>query len=164
MSREQTINIKQEEVNALVGRMKDAKAVVVAEYRGLTVLKTEELRRLLRKEGCELIVAKNNISRRAAQICGFGAIDQDLKGPNGIIVSRKDPIVGARILNDFIRKNVKLVIKSGVVDGDFYNPAQIKMIATMPPKPVLLAMLASQLYAPLSALAYGLDQIAQQKQ
>jgi len=163
MSREQIISVKQEEVNALVGRMKDAKAVVVAEYRGLTVLKTEELRRLLRKEGCELIVAKNNISRRAAQICGFGALDKDLTGPNGIIVSRKDPVIGAKILNDFTRKNVKLVIKSGVVDGDYYDPAQIKMIATMPPKPVLLAMLASQLYAPLSELAAGLDEIANKK-
>jgi len=164
MSREQTISIKQEEVNELVGRMKDAKAVVVAEYRGLTVRKTEDLRRLLRKEGCELIVAKNNISRRAAQACGFGALENDLKGPSGLIISRNDAIVGARILNDFVRKNVKLVIKSGVVDGDYYNPAQIRLIATMPPKPVLLAMLASQLYAPLSELAAGLDEIANQKQ
>ncbi|MFA5007577.1 MAG: 50S ribosomal protein L10 [Candidatus Izemoplasmatales bacterium] len=163
MSREQTINVKQEEVNALVGRMKDAKAIVVAEYRGLTVLKTEELRRLLRKEDCELIVAKNNISRRAAQICGFGALDHDLNGPNGIVVSRKDPVIGAKILNDFTRKNVKLVIKSGVVDGDYYGPAEIKMIATLPPKPVLLAMLASQLYAPLSELAAGLDELANKK-
>ncbi|MCK7487685.1 MAG: 50S ribosomal protein L10 [Bacillus subtilis] len=84
--------------------MKDAKAVVVAEYRGLTVRKTEDLRRLLRKEGCELIVAKNNIARRAAQACGFGALENDLKGPSGLIISRNDAIVGAKVLNDFVRE------------------------------------------------------------
>jgi large subunit ribosomal protein L10 len=164
MSREQIISVKQEEVNELVGRMKDAKAVVVAEYRGMTVRKTEDLRRLLRKEGCELVVAKNNITRRAAQICGFGAIDHDLKGPNGIIISRKDSVAGAKVLHEFARKNVKLIIKSGVVDGDYYNPAEVKQIATMPAKPILLAMLASQLYAPLKELVVGLDLIANQKQ
>jgi large subunit ribosomal protein L10 len=73
MSNASVLSIKQAEVNALVTKMSKAKAVVVMEYRGLTVQKTEELRRLLRKEGCELIVAKNNISRRAAEICGFAA-------------------------------------------------------------------------------------------
>jgi len=164
MSREQIISVKQEEVNELVGKLKDAKSVVVAEYRGLTVRKTEELRRLLRKEGCELVVAKNNITRRAAQICGFGAIGKDLDGPNGVVIARKDSVSAAKILHEFARKNVKLVIKSGVVDGDYYNPAEVKQIAAMPPKPVLLAMLASQLYAPLQQLAAGLDLIANQNQ
>ncbi len=164
MSREQIISVKQEEVNALVAKMKDAKAVVVTEYRGLTVRKLEDLRRLLRKEGCELVVAKNNITKRAADICGFGAIDGDLQGPNGIVLARKESVAAAKVLYDFARKNVKLVIKSGVVDGDYYDPAQVRQIASLPSKMVLLAMLASQLYAPLKELAVGLDMVANQKQ
>jgi large subunit ribosomal protein L10 len=164
MSREQIISVKEQEVNDLVVKLRDAKSVVVAEYRGLTVLKTEELRRLLRKEGCELVVAKNNISRRAATIAGFGSIGQDLNGPNGLVIARKDSVAAAKVLFEFARKNIKLVIKSGVVDGDFYNPAEVKQIATMPAKPVLLAMLASQLFAPLKELAVGLDMIAGTKQ
>jgi large subunit ribosomal protein L10 len=163
MSRETIISIKQEEVNQLTGRMKNAKAVVVAEYRGLTVHKTEELRRALRKEGCELVVAKNNIAKRAATACGFGSIDVDLKGPNGVVLALKEAVSAAKVLYDFARKNPKLIVKSGVVDGAFYNPAQIKMIAGLPSKQVLLGMLASQLYSPLKTLVVGLDMVKNQK-
>lgn len=163
MSREAIINAKQEEVNALTQRMKDAKAVVVAEYRGLTVQKTEELRRALRKEGCELVVAKNNIAKRAATLCGFGAIDNDMIGPNGVIIGKKDSVAPAKVLHEFARKNPKLIVKSGVIEGAFYNAAQIKAVSALPSKQVLLAMLASQLYAPLKELAVGLDMITTQK-
>jgi large subunit ribosomal protein L10 len=57
-----------------------------------------------------------------------------------------------------------LIVKSGVVDGDFYNQAQIKQISQLPPKQTLLAMLASQLYSPLKELAVGLDMISNAKQ
>ena len=163
MSREAIINAKQEEVNALTQRMKDAKAIVVAEYRGLTVQKTEELRKALRKEGCELIVAKNNIAKRAATLCGFGAIDNDMTGPNGVVIGKKDSVAPAKILHEFARKNPKLIVKSGVIEGSFYNAAQVKAVSTLPSKQVLLAMLASQLYAPLKELAVGLDMITTPK-
>lgn len=163
MSREAIISVKQEEVDQLAGKMKGAKAVVVTEYRGLTVQKTEELRRALRKEGCELVVAKNNIAKRAATACGFGAIDGDLKGPNGVVIATKESVAAAKILHEFAKKNPKLIVKSGVVDGSFFNPAQIKMISNLPSKQVLLAMLASQLYSPLKDLAVGLDMVNQKK-
>jgi large subunit ribosomal protein L10 len=159
MSNATILGAKEADVSVLVEKMSKAKSVVVAEYRGLTVQKTEQLRRLLRKEGCEMIVAKNNISRRAAKNCGFGAIDVDLVGPNSIVLAMNDSIAAAKILHEFARKNPKLVIKSGVVDGDFYNQSEIKLIAQLPPKQTLLAMLASQLYAPLKELAVGLDMI-----
>ncbi len=163
MSNASVLSTKQAEVSALVTKMSKAKAVVVMEYRGLTVQKTEELRRLLRKEGCELIVAKNNISRRAAEICGFEGINVDLKGPNGVVIATKESVVAAKVLHDFTKKNPKLIVKSGVVDGDFYNQAQIKLISQLPPKQTLLAMLASQLYSPLKELAVGLDMISNAK-
>jgi large subunit ribosomal protein L10 len=163
MSRELTIGVKQEAVDQLAKKLKNAKAVVVAEYRGLSVQKTEELRRALRKEGCELVVAKNNIAKRAATACGFGAIDSDLTGPNGLVIANHESVVAAKVLYDFVKKNPKLIVKSGVVDGDFYEPAQIKIIAALPSKQVLLAMLASQLYSPLKDLAIGLDLVSKQK-
>jgi large subunit ribosomal protein L10 len=164
MSRETTINVKQEEVNQLSEKLKSAKAIVVAEYRGLTVQKTEELRRALRKEGCELVVAKNNIAKRAATACGYGAIDSDLKGPNGVVLASKESVSAAKVLHEFAKKNPNLIVKSGIVDGDFYSPAQIKMISALPSKQVLLAMLASQLYSPLKDLAIGLDLVSKQKE
>lgn len=144
MSRETLIQAKQESVNQVQEKMAKAKAVVLAEYRGLTVEKTEMLRRMLKKEGCEIVVIKNNIARRAAKMVGFEALDGDLKGPNGIVFSYNDSVAGAKILHEFARKNPKLVIKSGIVDGDYYDPALIKQIAVLPSKEILLAMLATQ--------------------
>lgn len=160
MSNASILNAKEADVQALVEKMSKAKSVVVAEYRGLTVKKTEELRRLLRKEGCEMIVAKNNISRRAAKATGFNGLDNDLVGPNSVVLSMKDSIVATKVLFDFARKNPNLVVKAGVVDGDYFNQDQIKMIAQLPSRQVLLAMLASALYSPLKDLAIGLDMIA----
>lgn len=160
MSRETVIQVKEEAVNLITEKMSKAKAIVIAEYRGLTVEKTEILRRQLRKEGCELAVIKNNISRRAAKNNGYESLDTELKGPNGVIFAYKDSISAAKVLHEFARKNPKLVVKSGIVDGDYYNPAEIKVIATLPPKDTLLAMLATQLLAPLRDLAIGLDLIA----
>jgi len=160
MSNASILNAKEADVQVLVEKMSQAKSVVVAEYRGLTVKKTEELRRLLRKEGCEMIVAKNNISRRAAKNAGFNGLDNDLVGPNSVVLSMNDSVVATKILYDFARKNPKLVIKAGVVDGDYFNQDQIKMIAQLPSRQILLAMLASALYSPLKDLAIGLDMIA----
>lgn len=164
MSRETVINVKQEEVNVIVEKMSKAKSIVVAEYRGLTVARTELLRRQLRKEGCEMIVVKNNISSRAAHSLGYGALDEDLNGPNGVVFAYNDSVSAAKVLYEFAKKNPKIVIKSGIVDGNFYQTAEIKIIATLPPKEILLTMFATQLYAPLRDLAIGLDMISNKQE
>ncbi|MBU1145039.1 MAG: 50S ribosomal protein L10 [Firmicutes bacterium] len=159
MSRETVINLKQESVNEVAEKMLKAKSIVVAEYRGLTVEKTETLRRQLRKEGCEMFVIKNNISRRAATKLGYESLNADLYGPNGVVLAYNDSISAAKILHEFARKNQNLIVKSGIVDGNFYLPEEIKQISVLPPKDILLTMLATQLYAPLRDLAIGLDMI-----
>lgn len=164
MSNESAINLKQEAVNTLTAKMKNAKSIVVAEYRGLTVEKTEVLRRQLRKEGCELIIVKNNISRRAAEGLGFKALDADLFGPNGVVFAYNDAVSAAKVLHEFARKNPKLIVKSGIVDGTYYQPAEIKQIATLPNREILLTMLASTLLAPLRELSIGLDMISNKEQ
>ncbi|MDD3122786.1 MAG: 50S ribosomal protein L10 [Candidatus Izemoplasmatales bacterium] len=164
MSRETVINVKQEAVNEITTKMQKAKSIVVAEYRGLTVDKTETLRRQLRKEGCELVVTKNNISRRAANSLGYNGLDADLYGPNGIVFAYNDAVSAAKVLHEFAKKNPKLVVKSGIVDGDFYQPAEIKQIASLPSREVLLTMLASQLLAPLKDLSVGLYMIANKEE
>lgn len=164
MSNTAIIAAKQQEVSVIQTKMQGAKAVVIAEYRGLTVQKTEELRRLLRKEGCELLVAKNNLVSRAAVNLGMPKLHDDLSGPNGIVFAHKDSVAAAKVLYDFAKKNPKLVVKSGYVDGDFFKADEMKQIATLPSRTVLLGMLASALLSPIKQLAVGLDLIANQKQ
>lgn len=163
MANQKIIDLKQEQVKEIAKKMSKAKSVVVAEYRGLTVEKTQELRRALRNEGCEMLVLKNNISRRAATNVGYDVINSDLNGPNGVVFAYEDSVAAAKVLFNFAKRNSKLVIKSGIVDGDFYDPAQIKEIAKLPSKDTLLAMLASQLYGPLRELSIGLDLLTKQE-
>ena len=164
MSNQDIINLKQEEVKKIAEKMSNAKSVVVAEYQGLTVEKTEELRRLLRDAECEILVIKNNISRRAAEEVGYGDLTQDLKGPNGVIFAYEDSVSAAKVLHTFAKKNRKLKIKSGVVDGNFFNQDQIKEIAQLPGKETLLTMLAVQLLTPLRELAVGLDMLTKKEE
>ena len=163
MANQSIIQLKQEEVKKIAEKMSSAKSVVVAEYRGLTVEKTETLRRQLREEGCEMMVIKNNISRRAAEEAGYNDLTSDLKGPNGVVFAFDDSVAAAKVLHAFAKRNPKLVVKSGVVDGDFYVPAQIKEIAALPNKDTLLAMLATQLYGPLRELSIGLDLLTKEE-
>jgi len=164
MANQNIINFKQEEVKKIAEKMSHAKSIVVAEYQGLTVEKTEELRGLLRDAGCEIIVIKNNISRRAAEEAGYGDLTQDLNGPNGVVFAYEDSVAAAKVLYTFAKKNKKIKIKSGVVDGDFYNEEQIKEISQLPAKETLLAMLATQLLAPLRELSVGLDMITKKQE
>lgn len=164
MSRETIIKAKEDAVKEIVEKMKEAQSVVVAEYRGLTVEKTQDLRTRLRDAGCEMIVVKNNISRRAAEKVGLENLDDDvLTGPNSLVFAYEDGVSAAKTLYEFARKNPKLVLKSGYVNGNFYEPAIIKEIATIPPRDTLLAMLGSQLLAPVRDLAIGLDMMVNEE-
>jgi len=164
MANQNIINFKQEEVKKIAEKMSKAKSVVVAEYQGVTVEKTEELRGLLRDAGCEMIVIKNNISRRAAEEVGYGDLTQDFNGPNGVVFAYEDSVSAAKVLYNFAKKNKKIKIKSGVVDGDFYNTDQIKEISQLPSREILLAMLATQLLAPVRDLAIGLDLLTKKEE
>ena len=164
MANQGIIDFKKEEVKRIAEKMSRAKSLVIAEYQGLTVEQTENLRGLLRKAGCEMIVIKNNISQRAAQEVGYDGLVQDFKGPNGVVFAYEDSIAAAKTLYDFAKKNRKIVIKSGVVDGDFYNQKEIKEIASLPGRETLLAMLATQLLAPLRELAVGLDLLTKKEE
>lgn len=164
MANQNIINFKQEEVKKIAEKMSRAKSLVVAEYQGLTVEQTETLRNQLREAGCEIIVIKNNISKRAAQEVGYNDLTQDLKGPNGVVFAYEDSIAATKVLYAFAKKNKQIVIKAGVVDGDYYNQEQIKTISQLPGKDTLLAMLATQLLSPLRELAVGLDMLTKPEQ
>jgi large subunit ribosomal protein L10 len=163
MANQKVIDTKQQLVNEVVERMDNSKSIVVAEYQGLTVEKTQDLRKQLRDAGCEMFVIKNNISRRAAESKGYSKLVEDLTGPNSVVFSYEDQVSAAKVLYEFAKKNKKLKIKSGIVDGEFYEIEQIKEISQLPNKEGLLTMLAGQLLAPLRDLAIGLDLLTKEE-
>jgi large subunit ribosomal protein L10 len=156
MANQKVIDTKQQLVNEVAERMSNSKSFVIAEYQGLTVEKTQVLRNELREAGCEMFVIKNNISRRAAEAQGYNELMEDLDGPNTVVFSYEDQVSAAKILYEFAKKNKKLKIKSGIVDGNFYEIEKIKEISLLPNREGLLTMLAGQMLAPVRELAVGL--------
>jgi large subunit ribosomal protein L10 len=162
MANQKVIDTKQQLVNEVAERMSNSKSVVIAEYQGLTVEKTQDLRNKLREAGCEMFVIKNNISRRAAEAQGYKELTEDLSGPNTVVFSYEDQVSAAKVLYEFAKKNKKLKIKSGIVDGNFYELEKIKEISQLPNREGLLTMLAGQMLAPLRELAVGLNLLTEE--
>jgi len=155
------IERKKEEVQALVERMKGANSFVIVDYSGLTVEQVTKLRNELRANGCEMAVIKNNITRRAALELGFEQLEDILVGPNAVAFSNEDSVSAAKVIYDFALDNKALELKVGVVDGEYMDNDNIKVIATIPSRDTLLTMIASGILQPIKEVAIALDLMAQ---
>ena len=160
--REATMNAKKEVISEIQTKMNDSSSSVVVEYRGLSVQKVTELRRLLREENVEFKVYKNSMLSRAAEAAGYKDLDEYLTGPNAIAFS-KDAVAPSRILAKFAKKNDKLVIKGGIVEGKVVNIDSLKELATLPNKEGMLSMLLSVLQAPVRQFAATVKAVADAK-
>ena len=111
------LEAKQAVVDEISSKLKSSVSVVVVDYRGLNVSQVTELRKQLREAGIDFKVYKNSMSRRAAEAAGLEGLNEHLTGPNAIAFSTEDVVAPAKILNDFAKKNDKLEIKAGVIEG-----------------------------------------------
>ncbi len=126
-----------------------AVSAVVADYRGLTVNQMTQLRSEARKAGVYLRVVKNTLARRAFENSEFACLDKHLVGPLFIALSINAPSDAARLLKDFAKTFDKLEIKALSVSGQFYEPAQLEAIASLPTKDEALAKLMFVMKAPV---------------
>lgn len=134
-----------------------SKAVILTEYKGLTVSEIADLRRTLREIGMEYKVFKNTLSSIAAKGTPVEQAAEMFVGPTGIAFGFEDPVAAAKRLLDYAAKNDKFKVKSGVIEGRVYTVDDIKAMSTLPPKNVLLGMLAGAMNAPASKLANALN-------
>ena len=155
------VELKQPIVQEISETIKDAQAVVVVDYRGLTVAEDTQLRKQLREAGVTYKVYKNTLVSRAVEGTAFESLRDVLEGPSAFAVSTTDATAPARILAEFAKKAPKLELKAGVVDGTYYDTEGIKTIATIPSKEVLLSKLLGSLQSPVTNLARVLNQIAE---
>jgi large subunit ribosomal protein L10 len=132
------------------GRFNKSQAALVAEYRGLTVAELTLLRRELRKANAEFRITKNRIAVKAvnAEAEGSKAVSDKLKGPIGLIYLYGDVAAGAKAADNFAKNNEKFVITGGVMEGKAVTKSQISVLASLPPKEVLLAQIVGTLVAP----------------
>jgi large subunit ribosomal protein L10 len=144
---------RQATVESLTELLKGSPNVFVTDFSGLNVLRMTELRRRLRGAGVEYVVVKNTLAQRAFAANGVHALDEHLAGPTGLVLSGQDPLAGAKVLSDFAREFEKPAIKVGLVDGRPVTPEQVKRLADLPPREVLLAQLAGYIQAPMAQFA-----------
>jgi len=144
---------RQATVESLTELLEGSPNVFVTDFSGLNVLRMTELRRRLRGAGVEYVVVKNTLAQRAFAANGVHALDEHLAGPTGLVLSGTDAMAGAKVLTDFAREFEKPAIKIGLVDGRRVTPAQVKRLADLPPREVLLAHLAGYIQAPMAQFA-----------
>lgn len=153
---------KEAVVNEIANLVKDNGAMVICEYRGLTVAKISKLRNDLREKGASMCVYKNSLVNRALKDTHEG-IEEYLAGPN-VYIFAKDATDGSlKILTKFAKKNEELVLKGGIIDGKVSDKDYVMTIASLPSKEGLVSMLLSVLQAPMRNLAYCLGQVAEHK-
>lgn len=156
--------IKEAKVAEIKEKLEKAQGIVLADYQGLTVEEDTELRKKLREAGVEYKVYKNTMVTLAAKEVGLEGVISYLEGPVSMAFSYDDATVAARVVNDFAKDHKKLELKAGIVEKQVYGSDQIKAIAAIPSREVLIAQLLGSFKAPLSNLAYLLNAISEKKE
>ena len=164
MASEKILNQKKEEVTKLANEIKEAKLVLLTDYRGIDVENVTNLRADLRKVNARYSVIKNNITRRALAEAGIEGLEDKLEGPTAVIMSNEDYLEPSKIIYNFTKANDYYKIKGGVIDGKVMTAEEIITLAKLPSKETLLSMLAGALLANISKFAVALDQVRIQKE
>ena len=157
------VELKQPVVEEIAGKIKDAKAAVLVDYRGLTVEQDTALRRQRREAGVDYKVYKNTMVERACDECGYEDLKDALSGPNAFAFS-EDATAPARVLAKFAKKHNALVLKKGIVEGKVVDEATIKELSLLPNRDGMLSMLLSCLQSPVSSFARAIQAVADAKE
>ena len=164
MANQAIIKQKEEEVNSLAEKMQNAKLVLFADYRGITVEDVTNLRSTLRKSNSEYKIVKNNISRRALEKCGIEGLNEAVEGPTAVIIGKDDYLEPAKAIYEYTKDHDFYKIKGGVVEGKVMTAEEIVTLAKLPSRETLIGMLAGGLLGTISRLAVAIDQVRIQKE
>ncbi|MCQ2544498.1 MAG: 50S ribosomal protein L10 [Lachnospiraceae bacterium] len=157
------VELKKPIVEEIQSCIKDAKSVVVVDYRGLTVEQDTILRKSLRENNVAYKVYKNTMINFAIKGTEFEGLAPYLEGPTAIAVSTEDATAPARVICKFAKEAPKLEVKAGVVEGTVYDAKGIAAVASVPSREELLGKLLGSIQSPISNLARVLNQIAEQQ-
>ncbi len=149
-------------VKFLEAKFAGAKAAVLSDYCGLNVQEISDLRGMLRKADVELHVVKNTLARRAVESTHLKPLAEYVKGPTAIALTIDDAVGMAKVLADYARKEPKLDIRAGIVEGRVLTAEQIAQVAELPSREVLLAQMLGAMQNPLSGLVGVLHGVLRQ--
>jgi large subunit ribosomal protein L10 len=138
-------------------RIAGVKGLYLADLSGMTVESVSLLRKKCREQQVQVKVVKNTLLRRAFNAHGIQALDDFLVGPTGLVYSKVDEMIPAKILTDFAKEHEKPRIKAAVVDGRLFDNRAIAKLATLPSREVLLSQLLSTFIAPMTQFLAAVD-------
>ena len=164
MASETIINQKKQEVKELAEQMKNAKLILLTDYRGINVTDDTALRKDIRNTGAKYSIIKNNITRRALAECGLEGLEDKLEGPTAVIISAEDYLEASKVIYKFSKDNEYYTIKGGIIDGKIMTADEIITLAKLPSRETLLSMLAGALLGNISKIAVALEEVRKQKE
>ncbi len=139
-------------VDEYVAKLRQSQAVLVTEYRGLTVKQLQDLRRELRSAGCELVVAKNTLMGRALGELGMPAPETLFKGPTAVTFCYKELAAPAKSLAKWSKDTKILVVKGGLIGRSVFDEQGVQQLGELPSREQLLGQVVGVMQAPLSGL------------
>jgi large subunit ribosomal protein L10 len=143
---------KVEAVESLLKRVQVSKSAVVTGYTGLTVEEVTELRAQLFHAKVEYHVVKNNLARIAFNQANITVLDDLLVGPTAIALAMEDSVAPARVLSKFAKGHEKLTLRGGWMEGRMITVQDIKSLANLPSREVLLAKMLGSMQSPISGI------------
>jgi large subunit ribosomal protein L10 len=148
---------KEDLVGQIKDRLNEAGALLLVDYRGLSVKEMQELRNNLRAAGSELKVYKNSLTEIAIRELALPSLDEYLAGPTAIVFTGEDPVAPAKALTTFARLHKMLEVKGGLVENVVVDADGVKAIATLPSREELIAKLLGTMLNPLTGFARVLN-------
>ena len=153
------LEIKKGVVADIKEKFEKAQSAVLVDYRGLNVAEVTDLRNQLRKAGVEYAVLKNTMINLAIKDMNLDEMKAHLEGPTAVAFGFEDAVAPAKILSEFAKKNKKLTIKCGMVDGAYLNEDGVQALANLPSREVLIAKIMGSMMSSVSKFVYALEAI-----
>ena len=151
---------KEARVEELKKQFTSKSTVLVGDFTGMDVATATEMRRELREASVEYRVVKNSLAKLAMEEAGFGVLKEHMSGPNGFVMTDGDAAVAAKIMVEFEKTRKTPQIRMGIIDAVMVTAADIRRIAELPSREVLLAQIAAGFQAPVAGLARLLNELS----
>jgi len=149
---------KQAVVAEVTESVANAQAMILAEYRGLSVSQLTGLRTQAREAGVFVRVVKNTLAKRVVDGSSFDCLKDHFVGPV-ILTASEDPVAAAKVVSKFAKDNEALKITVGGMDGELLDQSQIEALAKLPGREELLATLVGTLQAPIAKFVQTLNEV-----
>ena len=151
---------KEARVEELKKQLTSKSSVLLGDFTGMDVATATEMRQRLREASVEYRVVKNSLAKLAMEEVGLSALTEHMTGPNGFVMTDGDAAIAAKIMVEFEKSKNTPRIRTGIIDAAVVTAADIRRIAELPSREVLLAQIAAGFQAPVAGLARLLNELS----